>query len=390
MVRRRVLVDGYFLGKPYGFGRFILELCRALGSRASDLELIVAVPSRIKIESLPAYHYLTWHTVPDANFMLWEQVMVPRLAHKLGCGVIHFPYNTKAVFTGRVRTVVTVHDLIFLTEVVRLQPLKAWLGSQYSKCIFKLATGGSSVIVSVSDTTRRALALLGMQATTVYNTVDGLLAVLPEIREVPNKRYILHRGGHQSHRNTERVIHSFLRIRPKIPDVELRIVGVPDGAKRWGTRDDQSIRYLPRLTDAELAACYADSACVVAVSLKEGFGLPIIEGFGFGTPVITSKLDPMREVAGGAALLVDPFSLDSIGDAIVSLVHDGPLAQSLVEKGFARLAAFRSECVAEQMLQIYSSALGDPNGRGRPTTNQRKKTDTYSRRSQGRGPLGRG
>jgi glycosyltransferase involved in cell wall biosynthesis len=120
------------------------------------------------------------------------------------------------------------------------------------------------------------------------------------------------------------------------------------------------------------------------VSLQEGFGLPIIEGFGFGTPVITSNLDPMREVAGGAALLVDPFSLDSIGDAIVSLVHDGPLAQSLVEKGFARLAAFRSECVAEQMLQIYSSALGDPNDRGRPTTNQRKKTDASSGRSQGR------
>ena len=102
-----------------------------------------------------------------------------------------------------------------------------------------------------------------------------------------------------------------------------------------------------------LAALYAGSACVVATSLQEGFGLPIIEGFGFGVPVITSAIDPMAEVAGDAALLVDPCSIGDIADAIVSVVSDPALARSLVARGRVRMGVFASARVAERMIDIY-------------------------------------
>jgi glycosyltransferase involved in cell wall biosynthesis len=198
---------------------------------------------------------------------------------------------------------------------------------------------------------------MGIEATTVYNTADGFLAALPRERAAADRPYILHRGGYLQHRNTERVIQAFRIVRNRVPDVELKIVGAPEGAHRWGTRDEDGIQYLPRLSDAELAACYAGSVCVIAASLAEGFGLPIIEGFGFGTPVITSDIDPMREVAGGAAMLVDPYNIDMMGEAMLSVVSDRSLAGAFVAKGRARLETFSGNRLAEQMMRIYSTCL---------------------------------
>jgi glycosyltransferase involved in cell wall biosynthesis len=353
----RILIDGYFLQKPYGFGRFIHELCRSIGSHDSEHEFIVATSSRVDVQSLPSYRNITWHSLPEQNFVLWEQFAIPRLARHLSCSVIHFPYNTRAVVTGNIPTVTTVHDVIFLDDAVPLSKVKPWIVSQYSKGVFKLATGKSDAVVSVSDTTRQALGRLGVKATTVYNTVDGFLALLPEAPVNSEQRYILHRGGYAAHRNTERIIHAFRKVRGKIPDVELWIVGAPKGADVWGVHADEAVRFLPRLSDADMARTYAASTCVIAASLLEGFGLPIIEGFGFGAPVITSNLDPMQEVAGGAALLVDPQDVDALENAMVSIISNTELAGSLVEKGRRRIQDFASKRVAEQMNLVYQTCI---------------------------------
>jgi len=357
---RRVLVDGFFLGKPYGFGRFADELCRALGSASSEIELIVAVPNRIDVGSLPAYRNLRWQLMRDANFMIWEQLLIPCLARRLGCGVIHFPYNTRAVWSRGLRVVTTVHDVIFLAEPISLRQPKTWFVQQYAKHVFKAATGRSDALVSVSDTTRRSLETFGLQAMTVYNTVDGFRAALPKLCTNAAKPYFLHRGGYLPHRNTARVIQAFLKVRQRLPDMTLKIVGAPEGADRWGTHGELSIEYLPWLSDKELAERYAGSACVIAASLKEGFGLPVIEGFAFGAPVITSDVDPMREVAGGAAILVDPYDSEALQEAMVLIVTNNALARSLVEKGYARLTAFSGARVAERMIEIYRSCLDLP------------------------------
>lgn len=354
MSTRRVLIDGYFLGKPYGFGRFIIELCRALGNEQTEIEFIVAVPANVDQALLADYPKLTWHRLPDANFIVWEQVMMPRLAHKLACDTIHFPYNTRAFFTGGIRTIVTVHDLLFLKETVPLTHLKSFIAAQYAKFVFNNATRKSRHIVSVSDTTRRLLSEMNVESRTVYNTIDGFMADhAPSTTKREARPYLLHRGGYFAHRNTKRVIDAFREVRKSIPDVALKILGAPDGASRWRTGSDEGIEYLPRISDQELAELYAGSAGVLATSLQEGFGLPIIEGFGFGAPVITSNLDPMREVAGNAALLVDPYSIPDMADAMTSVLSNLPLAQSLVAKGRARLETFASARVAQKMLEVY-------------------------------------
>jgi glycosyltransferase involved in cell wall biosynthesis len=306
-MQARVLIDGYFLGKPYGFGRFIFELCRALGQAETELDFIVATPSRVAIDTLPHYPRLRGPQVQDANFILWEQVTMPRLARRLSCDVIHFPYNTRALATGGIPAVTTVHDLIFLHDSAPAGSYKDRVVALYTKAMFRLATRRSACVVSVSETTGRALGQHGIASRTVYNTVDGFVAACtpagaPSAAIPMARRYVLHRGGTAEHRNTGRVIAAFIAARPGLGDVTLKIVGAPGGREIWRVGAEDGVEFLPRISDAALGALYAGSACVVAASLAEGFGLPIIEAFGFGAPVITSRLDPLQGSTSSAAL----------------------------------------------------------------------------------------
>lgn len=323
------------------------------------MEFMVAVPDRVDGTALLKYPNLIWHSVPDTNFIAWEQFVVPRLARRLSCDVIHFPYNTKALGTYSIPAVTTVHDVLFLKDKVSVRAPKDYIAARYARMMFQIATRRSAAIISVSRTTEKALLGLGVASRTVYNTVDGFTAKFrPEIKATEGRPYLLHRGGYLPHRNTLRVIQAFQEMRAALGGIDLKIIGAPLGAERWQTQGETSIQFLPRMTDQELAMLYAGSACVVATSLEEGFCLPIIEGFGFGVPVITSNVDPMREIAGDAAILVDPTSVAEIGHAMTSVVADTALARSLVERGRDRMQEFSSVRVAEQMIEVYSKIAG--------------------------------
>lgn len=353
----RVLIDGFFWGKPYGFGRFLSELCRALGSLpAPEMDLVVAIPSRIDPATLPRYPSLAWQPLRDAPLPLWEQVLIPRLARRLAADAIHFPANTRALFTGGRPAIVTVHDLMFLDEIPPWRRVKDAIHARYTRRIFRHTAAGS-IVIAVSDTTRRALGMHGIEARTVYNTVDGFLAENAAVAPLQAPQpYILHRGGYAVHRNTERVIEAFRAARASLPGVDLKVLGAARGAALWRTEAERDIQFLPRVSDAELAALYRGSLCLVATSLEEGFGLPILEGFGFGTPVITATRDPMREVAADAALLVDPTDVNAIANAMRALATDANLRATLVARGTARARAFAATRVADETMAVYAEA----------------------------------
>jgi len=357
-VRPKVLIDGYFFEKPFGFGRYISELVDALARARQDLSVTVAVPGPVRpglVEQF-AHGAVDLTFLPHALLPLWEQWTVPRFARAGNYDVIHSPYNTRAVWTRGVPCVTTVHDLVFLERKVRRQQgFKDRVHRRYTSTLFGLTTTRSAVVTTVSGATSRALAERGVTATVVYNTADRLLRSAPE--GAPNgARYFMHRGGAAPHRNTERVIRAFEMVRRTNTDLQLRIVGMPSGDRHFDKVERDGVTFLTWQTDAQIAGLYASAAGVIAPSLEEGFGLPIIEGFGSATPVITSDIDPMREVAGGAALLVNPFSVREIADAIASVASDLELERSLAQAGARRYAAFSGDAVAASMLAVYKRA----------------------------------
>ena len=103
---------------------------------------------------------------------------------------------------------------------------------------------------------------------------------------------------------------------------------------------------------------YSGAVCLLFPSLYEGFGLPILEAMACGCPVITSNLGSMAEVAGDAAILVDPNSPVAIADGIKSLLDDSALRDAMTAKGHARVKQFSWRTAAEQTLTVYREAAG--------------------------------
>jgi len=117
--------------------------------------------------------------------------------------------------------------------------------------------------------------------------------------------------------------------------------------------EQPQVRELGRLADEELVAAYRRCDLVVFASLYEGFGLPILEAQAMGRPVITSNFGAMREAAGDGALLVDPYSVEEIRDAILRIKREPGLREELVRKGRENAERFRAEVVAERYAGIY-------------------------------------
>ena len=112
------------------------------------------------------------------------------------------------------------------------------------------------------------------------------------------------------------------------------------------------------LTEDEVVALYAASDLVIFASTYEGFGLPILEAQAVGRPVLTSNLSPMREVAGGGALLVDPLNAEDIRSGLLRLMGDAGLRESLVSVGFRNVRQYSASAVAGHYAELYREVVG--------------------------------
>jgi glycosyltransferase involved in cell wall biosynthesis len=114
------------------------------------------------------------------------------------------------------------------------------------------------------------------------------------------------------------------------------------------------------VSEDELAALYRGALFLVFPSFYEGFGLPIIEAFACGTPVITSNVTSMPEIAGDAALLVDPHDVDAIAEAMVRLASSPELRKTLVARGYERIGTFSWDAVAERVKAAVAAVDTNP------------------------------
>lgn len=218
----------------------------------------------------------------------------------------------------------------------------------------------SKRIIVPTQATRKDLVNLGFN--------EGIIRVIPEsistifkkiskdgVEKVTRKykifgEYILS-VGMDPRKNTERIIKGFEHTSAG-RDIKLVFVGTP---KYGSVKESRNIRILGKVTENELAALYSGATALVYPSLYEGFGLPILEAMACQCPVITSNTSSMAEVAGNAALLVDPNSTESISDGIEKILRG---SKSYVDKGLKRVKDFSWEKTARMTLDVYREASG--------------------------------
>lgn len=165
--------------------------------------------------------------------------------------------------------------------------------------------------------------------------------------------YILSVATLEPRKNLQRIIKAFKILGKDFNDFQLVLVGKIG----WGEslKPSQNIILTGYVTDEELSVLYSGASCLIYPSLYEGFGQPILEAMACGCPVVTSNISSMPEVAGDAAVLVDPLSVESIAEGIKKALEN---REELVKKGYQQVKKFSWDKCARETLKVYEEVVG--------------------------------
>jgi glycosyltransferase involved in cell wall biosynthesis len=176
--------------------------------------------------------------------------------------------------------------------------------------------------------------------------------------------YLLHVGRVEKKKNLSRTLQAFAQIKRGLAKpVKVVLVGTPGpGAEEVFRiiRDldlEEDVHSVGYASQKDLPALYAGATLFLFPSLYEGFGMPVLEAMACGTPVLTSNVASLPEVAGDAAVQVDPYDVGSIADGILRLVEDPALREVCIRKGLERAKGFTWERTARATLAVYRKAL---------------------------------
>ena len=236
-----------------------------------------------------------------------------------------------------VPTVVTVHDLAILRAP---EAFPRW-HRLYGRFGLEGVLRAADAIMAVSEFSRaETVALAGVPAERVRVVPHGVDAVFTPDGARAEGDYVLAVATLEPRKNLGRAVKA-----AREAGVELRVVG----ARGWGGVDVEG--WVGEIPDAGLAALYRGARCLLYPSLYEGFGLPVLEAMACGTPVVTSSATAMEEVAGGAAVLVDPLDVAAIAAGIEEAQRR---REELVPGGIARAGEFTWQRAADSVVELWS------------------------------------
>ncbi len=295
-----------------------------------------------------------------------EQLLLPTIAAQAGVDLLHSLANTAPVW-GRFRRVLTIHDLIY-----RIAPEahRGVLGYGMRVLVPAAARGTHRIIADSTSTGEDLQRLLRIPAGKI--DVVALGTGSPKIRPLPEaeirrllgadeRRIVLSACAKRPHKNLARLIGAQALI-PAGRRPLLVLAGYPtpyeDELRRRAAElaVADEVRFLGWIDQPTLEGLYAAAGCCVFASLYEGFGLPVLEAMARGVPVACSARGALAEVAGDAAVLVDPLSERSIAAAIERLLGDPVEAQRLRAAGRERAARFSWAATAAGTLAAYERA----------------------------------
>ena len=237
--------------------------------------------------------------------------------------------------------VTTIHDLTFLK--FPREHLPYYIAAH--KRQLKRAKKRAAAIISVSQATKRDLIDQGLPEAKIQVVYE---AAGSQFKPEPIKRrpFILSVGTIEPRKNIRRLIQAYQQL--KLKNLELLIVG----KFGWGEKDRPipGVKLLGFVPDEELATLYSQAKVFVYPSLYEGFGLPVVEALSCGCPVVTSNVSSLPEVGGQAAVYVDPLSVTSISQGIITAIKQ---SRSLSRLGVIQAKQFSWAKTARETLKIY-------------------------------------
>lgn len=361
-----------------GIGRLVRQLIAALAEEdpLTPYKLFVAGATRDK---LPPFPHPNFRWYPTRVTPLW----FARLWYRAR---LYYPIE---LFIGRVKlfhatdftlpptlpptqTLLTVHDLSFVRAPETATPiLKKYLDRvvpwsvKRAKHVLADSQATKDDLMSLYGTPEEKITVLLSGVEPRFRRIEDT-AVLRQIRrkyQLGDAPYVFSIGTVQPRKNYTRLIQALHALGEEFSHVNLVIAG----GKGWldapiyhtveALGMSQRVRFIGFVEDADIPALYSGALLTAYPSLYEGFGFPILESMACGTPVVTSTISSMPEVAGDAALLVDPYDVSALAESLRWLLTEDALREKLIERGYRQARRFTWQKAARELKAVYDRLL---------------------------------
>ena len=359
----RVAVDGRPLRHPHtGVGVYTQELLSRL---AQHCELFVYLDRPIAPPDIPATYRMPPvakrsppERGPRLSGLLRANLQFPRWALADRAHVFWSPRHHLPLAIGDVPTVVTIHDLVWRAAPRTMRPLNRLADA----VLMPLALKRAHRVIAVSEHTRASILRFRSTCCVRVTPLGATAPAKPAPFRHP-RPFFLFVGTKEPRKNLAGIIQGFqIAAGAGLTDHDLVLVGGPGWKQAGLARTLAAGGFGPRVVDLgalpadRLAGVYAAARAVVLASFHEGFGIPLVEAMQHGKPAIAANVGPLPEIAGDAAVFVDPTHPEEIGAAMLRLATDQPFRERLAANAGRRASRFSWDATAAQTLAILESA----------------------------------
>lgn len=299
----------------------------------------------------------------------WEYAMLPKILKKEKIDVFWGPSNFLPI-TKTCKYVVTIHDLSSFTYA-QAYP---WLRRKYYQYNIKQAVKRADFIITDSEFSKQDIIkyfrvpqekirviYCGIDAFFKKVTANDTLEKVKKKYQLPDE-FILTLSVLEPKKNTERLLQAYSQLIQQKKNLPKLVIG---GSKKYGWKNEKifllvdalkltnSIVFTDFIEYEDLVCIYSMAKLFILPSLYEGFGLPVVEAMACGTPVITSNTSSLPEVVGNAAVLVNPYNINDIANAIDIVLNDENKQKEMIKKGYENVKRFKWEKSAKELIAVF-------------------------------------
>ncbi|MDA1284711.1 MAG: glycosyltransferase, partial [Proteobacteria bacterium] len=303
------------------------------------------------------------------HYIFWSQLILPFWIKKDGIDLFWSPNHRLPLFLPKsVKCIVTIHDLVWKKTPQTMTVSNKILDSFFMPRSVKMA----DKIITVSNSTKKDLFSEMPYAIGKTETVYEAGFLFNNLKKITlkSKKYILFVGTLEPRKNLVRLLEAYALLPHYIKkEYSFYIIG----NKGWGMNSiehyintlsiEEYVKVFGFLSDNALARAYQKASLLVMPSLYEGFGLPLVEAMNCGVPVVTSNTSSMPEVTGNASLLIDPYSINSIKEAILKVLTNKNLESKLSRNGLKQSKKYSWTKASKKTLEVFKNTLSKKTGK---------------------------
>ena len=313
--------------------------------------------------------------VEGGFYPTWEQILLPKAANEANVELLHCTSNT-APIRCNIPLILTLHDIIFLEPRDRRnRSVYQNLGWLYRRMVVPRILKKCHRIITVSQFEKKnIISKLGLperQVAMIYNGYNEWFRPMDDkdsifSKYMPERGYLFFLGNTDPKKNTERTLVAYSKylersaVKRKLLMADLDHQYLNDIIERNHIENIRQNIVMPGyIVNCDLPFVYSGAFAFLYTSLRESFGIPLLEAMACGTPVVTSNTSSMPEIAGDKAILVNPESADEICEQLLHLENDKNFYQQQVEVGLQRSKLFSWKYTADQLLALYEAVYSE-------------------------------